>query len=467
MHLVRFAALAALVLLSAAPALAAETATSSSGATTTSTSRAPWEWRYEWGDYRDWIRDSRESSSELRTAIVALGTVSSTTLTMPVLFGVAPKDISPNFGDPRSGGRTHQGEDIMAVKGTPVVSPTAAVVLRIGSGELEGISVTTANPGGESYSYIHLDRVAEGLARGKVLKPGDLIGYVGNTGNASGGPAHLHFEVHDANDTPVDPFPRLKAELSLQEKMTYLSAILGQTSDPAALSTLLASNFRTTFSSALAANVAVPPQIVSALAALPAPSTVSTPSGGVRTLPAGDLDLGSTGVQVTALQTYLIRADSGPAAKALAVATATGKFGPMTKAALTEFQAKVGIMPASGYYGPSTRAYVEAHPVGTGTTGTTTPPVVTPPANTPPPVAIDVFSRDLSKGMTGEDVGALQKLLNAKGFTVAVSGAGSPGNETTYFGAATQAAVIKFQKARSITPAVGYVGPITRKALAV
>jgi peptidoglycan hydrolase-like protein with peptidoglycan-binding domain len=63
-------------------------------------------------------------------------------------------------------------------------------------------------------------------------------------------------------------------------------------------------------------------------------------------------------------------------------------------------------------------------------------------------------------------VRTLQKLLNANGYTVALSGPGSAGNETLYFGPATRAAVIKFQIAKGIVPAVGYVGVLTRAALA-
>jgi len=67
--------------------------------------------------------------------------------------------------------------------------------------------------------------------------------------------------------------------------------------------------------------------------------------------------------------------------------------------------------------------------------------------------------------MTGADVKALQQWLNANGYRVAESGYGSPGNETTKFGGATKAALIKFQKANGITPAVGYFGPKTRAAV--
>ncbi|MBI5457031.1 peptidoglycan-binding protein [Candidatus Kaiserbacteria bacterium] len=72
------------------------------------------------------------------------------------------------------------------------------------------------------------------------------------------------------------------------------------------------------------------------------------------------------------------------------------------------------------------------------------------------------FVRDLQVGSTGDDVKALQVWLNANGYQVAASGAGSPGNETTMFGGATRAALIKFQKAKGITPAAGYFGPKTR-----
>lgn len=72
------------------------------------------------------------------------------------------------------------------------------------------------------------------------------------------------------------------------------------------------------------------------------------------------------------------------------------------------------------------------------------------------------FTRDLTVGATGDDVKCLQQFLNANGYTVAASGAGSAGNESSYFGSLTQAAVAKYQAAKNITPPAGYFGPKTR-----
>jgi peptidoglycan hydrolase-like protein with peptidoglycan-binding domain len=84
--------------------------------------------------------------------------------------------------------------------------------------------------------------------------------------------------------------------------------------------------------------------------------------------------------------------------------------------------------------------------------------------NTIPVVSVS-FSRDLTLGSVGEDVRTLQKLLNERGFTVAASGAGSPGYETEYFGLATRNALMKLQESISVSPVSGYFGPLTRQKL--
>ncbi|MES2223908.1 MAG: GLUG motif-containing protein [Patescibacteria group bacterium] len=76
-----------------------------------------------------------------------------------------------------------------------------------------------------------------------------------------------------------------------------------------------------------------------------------------------------------------------------------------------------------------------------------------------------VFSQNLTVGTNGDDIKELQKFLNTHGFTVALTGPGSVGNETTMFGAGTKAALIKFQIANNITPAIGFFGPTTRNII--
>lgn len=115
----------------------------------------------------------------------------------------------------------------------------------------------------------------------------------------------------------------------------------------------------------------------------------------------------------------------------------------------------------SRYYSDRGRESINPYPSLMAAIGK---PVVTnnPTAPSTPSVSNYQFTRNLDLGSTGEDVRELQKYLNRNGFTISAGGAGSPGNETTYFGYATQTALIKFQKANNISPAVGYFGPLTR-----
>lgn len=145
---------------------------------------------------------------------------------IPILYGVTHSDIVSDFGAPRDGGaRTHQGQDIFAPRGTPIVSPTHAVVTKTGKGSTAGIYVYTANPGGEAFNYMHLDKLAKGIKKGKVLKPGDLIGYVGNTGNAKYTPSHLHFEIRKGRKA-LDPYPRLTGTFTEKEKIAMLNVLI-------------------------------------------------------------------------------------------------------------------------------------------------------------------------------------------------------------------------------------------------
>jgi murein DD-endopeptidase MepM/ murein hydrolase activator NlpD len=112
---------------------------------------------------------------------------------------------SNTWGAPRSGGRHHMGTDIMSPKGTPVVAVTSGVA-RPHYNSLGGKSITLTGDNGWTYYYAHLN----GYAVGNVhVKAGQLIGYVGNTGNASGGANHLHFQM-GPHSRWVNPYPYLR-----------------------------------------------------------------------------------------------------------------------------------------------------------------------------------------------------------------------------------------------------------------
>jgi hypothetical protein len=229
-----------------------------------------------------------------------------------------------------------------------VSSPTEAVVVRTGNGSSSGITVTTRNPGDETFIYMHLDEIAEGIKAGTVLEPGDILGFVGDTGNAKGGVTHLHFEIREGREA-TDPYPRLDREFTLKERMAGVEKYLDEldSDDAEEWAEDLVSSYRSAFVQARLAGIELPEEIEDALGAV----TAGTAATVVR-----DLTLGSQGDDVTALQVALIALDLGPSAKALATAGATGYFGGMTQAALAEYQRVRGITPASGYYGPLTRA---------------------------------------------------------------------------------------------------------------
>jgi peptidoglycan LD-endopeptidase LytH len=120
-----------------------------------------------------------------------------------------PVSFTNDWGNPRSGGRTHKGTDMFAAKGTPVVAVVNGT-LRFSDGGLGGTAIWV-NGNGASFYYAHLDSRAAGLSPGAYVTRGTVIGYVGNTGNAYGGADHLHFQLHPGNGSPVNPYPTLAA----------------------------------------------------------------------------------------------------------------------------------------------------------------------------------------------------------------------------------------------------------------
>jgi murein DD-endopeptidase MepM/ murein hydrolase activator NlpD len=123
--------------------------------------------------------------------------------------GVETKDITDTWGAARNAGRTHEGTDIFAKRNTAVYSATHGYVTRIGQNTLGGNIVVIIGAGRRGYYYAHLERFAEGLKVGQEVTPDTVIGFVGNTGNASGTPPHLHFSMYTINGAE-NPYELLK-----------------------------------------------------------------------------------------------------------------------------------------------------------------------------------------------------------------------------------------------------------------
>ena len=206
-----------------------------------------------------------------------------------------------------------------------------------------------------------------------------------------------------------------------------------------------------------------------------------------------DLSIGSQGSDVRALQQFLnqagyLVASSGPGSRG----SETDYFGELTRQALARYQEDNGLVPATGYFGIATRAFVAAdqvilppvqQPAGQVEVPTLVVPVVpdaeqvevptlvvpvVPEVQAPPVETSSTFSytRNLAVGSQGSDVRALQQFLNQAGYLVASSGPGSRGSETDYFGELTRQALARYQEDNGLVPATGYFGIATRAFVA-
>jgi murein DD-endopeptidase MepM/ murein hydrolase activator NlpD len=138
-------------------------------------------------------------------------------LSMPVA-GVDPRALHDDFAEGRGGGtRPHEALDIPAPRGTPVLAVEDGVVRKLFTSVPGGLTVYQFDlPERYCYYYAHLDGYAPGLHEGQSLRRGDVVGYVGTTGNAPKNTPHLHFAVSRLDPdkrwwtgTPVDPYPLL------------------------------------------------------------------------------------------------------------------------------------------------------------------------------------------------------------------------------------------------------------------
>ena len=135
-----------------------------------------------------------------------------------------PSGYGDTFGAPRGDvpGGWHHGDDIFAPLGAPLLAVADGVVFSVGPNRIGGNRLWLQDAAGNQYYYAHLSAYTPLARNGTHVHAGDVLGFVGNTGDAAGGPYHLHFEVHPASllflgyDGAVDPTPYLDAWRHLQ-----------------------------------------------------------------------------------------------------------------------------------------------------------------------------------------------------------------------------------------------------------
>lgn len=137
-------------------------------------------------------------------------------LIIPVV-GVKPDQLIDTFADARTEGRVHDAIDIPAPAGTPVLAVAGGEIIKLFQSERGGTTIYQLSSDRQLvFYYAHLQGYADGLAAGMFVKQGDVIGYVGDTGNAGAGNFHLHFSISVVADpkrywegTNINPYPLL------------------------------------------------------------------------------------------------------------------------------------------------------------------------------------------------------------------------------------------------------------------
>lgn len=408
-----------------------------------------------------------------------------------------------DFSEPRDGGaRQHLGIDIIASKMTPLVAVVDGTITFIAIPQASwGYAITLEDADGYSYRYLHINNdtpgtddgaggvqnaYAPGLYRGTKVVKGQLLGWVGDSGNAESTTAHLHFEMRDSSRVAFNPYESLFAASNgvTSGKFAGLTTTAGPEATPeeelkfiatrqlqeglvdaqvgelhTRLKTLKYYTGEITETYTAATREAVRKfqntegltatgiadsltqkrleERTKAIAPVPTQTATKTSS---------EMAQGSSGDAVKAVQQQLITLG-------YLKSTATGYFGPLTHDAVIAFQKANGIDPI-GIVGPKTKAALTS---ALASLSTSAPAPTSPSASDPTETASTfTFTKRLEIGVTNSEVKELQKLLATLGYFKE--------EPTGYFGNITKAAVIAFQKAEGIEP-LGFVGPATRAAL--
>jgi murein DD-endopeptidase MepM/ murein hydrolase activator NlpD len=177
----------------AARAAASSTPSSSSSSSSTSSSSSG-------------SSTSSSSSSSSGSAAAGLAPAAISGFVCPVQGGASFID---SWGFPRSGGRRHKGVDMFNSRNTPLLAVVSGTV-RFSSNSLGGLSTYVYGNDGNKYYYAHLERHPSGIGSGSRVNAGDVVGYLGNSGNARFTSPHLHFEIRPGGGSAVNPYPTVR-----------------------------------------------------------------------------------------------------------------------------------------------------------------------------------------------------------------------------------------------------------------
>lgn len=171
------------------------------------------------GAARPWVKPSPLEAPQAESnqaALPAPTDLRQRNLILPVQ-GIRPEQLQNTFGDSRSGGRVHEAIDIMAPRNTPVLAVEDGKIAKLFTSKQGGLTIYQFDPSETyAYYYAHLERYADGLKEGMMLRRGQVVGYVGTSGNANPAGPHLHFAIFRLtpekrwwDGAPVNPFPVL------------------------------------------------------------------------------------------------------------------------------------------------------------------------------------------------------------------------------------------------------------------
>jgi len=153
------------------------------------------------------------ASPALPAPVATSGDVSAGRLRMPI-DGEGIESLKGGFAETRGGSRPHEAVDMLAPRNTPVHAVENGTIAKLFTSKAGGLTIYQFDPAGHlCYYYAHLERYADGLKDGQAVSKGDVVGYVGTSGNAPPNTPHLHFAVFELNTDkrwwqgrPIDPY---------------------------------------------------------------------------------------------------------------------------------------------------------------------------------------------------------------------------------------------------------------------